>query len=309
MRVRYLAAAPLLAVAMFGTTAAAWPSATAAVPQAPPALTASALSARYATDAQAIAGAEHTATRDGETQLAGALATLRTQHVLFFNPAGRGVAAMVIGNLATATRVAILVPGSDTTLATFFSRGSSSPGGGAEELATEAHRLDPGERLAIIAWLGYPAPAMLSPGVLTSGDASQGAQALRPLVTALARQGDQVALLCHSYGSVVCGLAAPHLPVTDIAVFGSPGMDASSVASLHTGARVWAGREADDDVKYVPHIRLLGLGFGADPMSPGFGARIFATGDGGHSGYLDPGSVSLRNLTYITLGDAAAVTR
>jgi hypothetical protein len=229
--------------------------------------------------------------------------------VLFFNPSGQGVAAMVIGNLATATRVAILVPGSDTTLATFFSRGSSSPGGGAEALAAEARRLDPGARLAIIAWLGYPAPAMLSPGVMTSGDASQGAQALRPLVTALARHGDQVALLCHSYGSVVCGLAAPHLPVTDIAVFGSPGMDASSVASLHTGARVWAGREADDDVKYVPHIQLFGLGFGADPMSPGFGARIFATGDGGHSGYLDPGSVSLRNLTYIALGDAAAVTR
>jgi len=216
---------------------------------------------------------------------------------------------MVLGNLATATRVAILVPGSDTTLATFFSRGPESPGGGAETLAAEARRLEPGERLAIIAWLGYPAPAMLSPAVMTSGDAGQGAQALRPLVTALARHGDQVALLCHSYGSVVCGLAAPHLPVTDIAVFGSPGMDASSVASLGTGARVWAGREADDAIKYVPHIQLLGLGFGADPMSPGFGARIFATGDSGHSGYLDPGSVSLRNLTYIALGDPAAVTR
>jgi hypothetical protein len=294
---------------MFGTTAAAWPPATADPPQPPPALTSSALSARYTADARAIATAEHAAARDGDSQLAGALATLRTQQVLFFDPNGQGVAAMVIGNLATATRVAILVPGSDTTLATFFSRGSSSPGGGAEALAAQAHRLDPGERLAIIAWLGYPAPAMLSPGVMTSGDASQGAQALRPLVTALAGHGDQVALLCHSYGSVVCGLAAPHLPVTDIAVFGSPGMDASSVASLHTGARVWAGREADDAIQYVPHIQLFGLGFGADPMSPGFGARIFATGDGGHSGYLDPGSVSLRNLTYIALGDPGAVTR
>ena len=309
MRLRYLAAAPLLAAAMFGTTAAAWPSAIADPPQAPPALTSSALSVRYAADARAITTAEHAATRDGDSQLAGALATLRTQQVLFFDPNGQGVAAMVIGNLATATRVAILVPGSDTTLATFFSRGSSSPGGGAEALASEAHRLDPGERLAIIAWLGYPAPAMLSPGVLTSGDASQGAQTLRPLVTALAGHGDQVALLCHSYGSVVCGQAAPHLPVTDIAVFGSPGMDASSVASLDTGARVWAGREADDAIKYVPHIRVFGLGFGADPMSPGFGARIFATGDSGHSGYLDPGSVSLRNLTYIALGDPAAVTQ
>jgi hypothetical protein len=309
MRLRYLVAAPLLAAVMFGTTAAAWPSATADPPQAPPALTSSALSARYAADARAIATAERAAARDDDSQLAGALATLRTQQVLFFDPSGQGVAAMVIGNLATATRVAILVPGSDTTLATFFSRGSSSPGGGAEALAAQAHRLDPRERLAIVAWLGYPAPAMLSPGVMTSGDASQGAQALRPLVTALAGHGDQVALLCHSYGSVVCGLAAAHLPVTDIAVFGSPGMDASSVASLDTGARVWAGREADDAIKYVPHLRLLGLGFGADPMSPGFGARIFATGDSGHSGYLDPGSVSLRNLTYIALGDPAAVTR
>ena len=309
MRIRYLTAGPLLALAMFGTTAAAWPSATADPPQPPPAVTASALSARYAADARAIGTAERAADRDGNSQLAGALATLRTQHVLFFNPAGQGAAAMVIGNLATATRVAILVPGSDTTLATFFSRGAASPGGGVEALAAEAHRLDPVNQLAIIAWLGYPAPAMLSPAVMTSGDAGQGAQALRPLVTALARHGDQVALLCHSYGSVVCGLAAPYLPVTDIAVFGSPGMDASSVASLDTTARVWAGRDNGDSIRFVPHIRLLGLGFGADPMSPGFGARIFATGGGGHSGYLDPGSVSLRNLTYIALGDAAAVTR
>jgi Alpha/beta hydrolase len=309
MRLRYLAAAPLVAIAMFGTTAAAWPSATAATPQAPPALTASALSVRYTAEARAIKTAERAAVRNRDSQLASALATLAPRQVLFFNPNGQGVAAMVIGNLATATRVAILVPGSDTTLATFFSRGPESPGGGAETLAAEARRLEPGERLAIIAWLGYPSPAMLSPAVMTSGDAGQGAQALRPLVTALAEHGAQVALLCHSYGSVVCGLAAPHLPVTDIAVFGSPGMDASSVASLHTQARVWAGRESGDSIKYVPNIRLFGLGFGADPMSPGFGARVFATGDSGHSGYLDPGSTSLRNLTYIALGNPAAVTR
>ena len=309
MRLRYLAAAPLLAAAMFGTTAAAWPSSTAAVPQAPPALTASALSARYAANAQKIGTAERTAARHGDSQLAGALATLRPQHVLFFNPNGQGIAAMVIGNLATVNRIAIVVPGSDTTLSTFFSRGPESPGGAAEALAAEAHQLDPGERLAIIAWLGYPTPAMLSPAVMTSGDAGQGAQALRPLVTALTRHGDQVALLCHSYGSVVCGLAAPNLPVTDIAVFGSPGMDASSVASLQTSARVWAGRESGDSIKYVPYVHLLGLGFGADPMSNGFGARVFATGDSGHSGYLDPGSASLRNLTYIALGNPAAVTR
>jgi len=154
MRLRYLAAAPLLAAALFGTTAAAWPPATAPLPQAPPAPTSGALSARYAADARAIGGAAREAARDGDIQLADALAMLRTQHVLFFSSSGQGLAAMVIGNLATATRVAILVPGSDTTLATFFSRGSSSPGGGAFALAAEARRLDPGAHLAIIAWLG-----------------------------------------------------------------------------------------------------------------------------------------------------------
>ena len=312
MRLRSLAVAPLVAAAMLGTTAAAWPSSTAAKPQAPPALTATALSARYAATRTAVTKAEATATRDGDRQRAQALAGLRSRQVLFFNPNGAGVAAMVIGDLATANRVAIVVPGSDTNLATFFSRGPQSPGGAAEALAAEARKLEPrspGERLAVIAWLGYPTPAMLSPSVMTSGDAGQGAQALKPLVIALAKHGAQVALLCHSYGSVVCGLAAPDLPVTDIAAFGSPGMDANSVADLHTHARVWAGREAGDSIKYVPNLHLFGLGFGADPMSPGFGARIFATGTGGHSGYLAPGSASLRNLTYIALGDPAAVTR
>jgi hypothetical protein len=311
MNLRRLAVLPLAAAAVFGTTAAALPGGAGQADQPPPlpVLTSQAIAARYTADARAIAGAARAATRAGNSQLAAALATLRTRQVVFFDPQGQGLAAVVIGDLATARRVAILVPGSDTTLSTFFSRGWASPGGGGAALAAEAARLSPGARLAVIAWLGYPAPATLSRAVLTSADATVGARALRPLVITLAQHGDQVALLCHSYGSVVCGLAAPGLPASDIAVFGSPGMDAPSAASLGTKARVWAGRESGDPIRFVPHIQLFGIGFGADPMSPGFGARVFATGDGGHSDYLRPGSVALRNLAYIALGDAAAVTR
>ena len=43
-------------------------------------------------------------------------------------------------------------------------------------------------------------------------------------------------------------------------------------------------------------------------MNPAFGARIFDAGDGGHSGYFRPGSISLRNLAYIALGDPGRVT-
>ena len=310
MRLRRVTAiAAVAAAAAVTLTAAVSPAAPPDPPVSLPALTQPALAARYAANDRAAATAARAAARAGNQALARTLTGLSRQQLLGFAPAGQGEAVQVIGNLATARRVAILVPGSDTSLATFDSRGPASPEGGARALAAQARQLDPAAHLAIIAWLGYRTPSLLSPAVLTSGNAGQGAHALRPLVRSLATDGDQVALLCHSYGSVVCGLAAPHLPVTDIAVFGSPGMDASSVRSLHTTARVWAGREAGDWIRYVPHVRLLGLGFGTDPTAPSFGARRFACGGNGHSSYLSPGSSSLRNLSYIALGQPGKVTR
>jgi len=303
-----IAIAAAAAATVFATTAAAFPSVPVDQSQPFPALTAQALAARYATDSRMIAQAARAASRAGNQSLARSLDAMRGEHFIDFNPRGQGLAVEVIGNLAQARRVVVLVPGSDTTLATFDSRGTASPGGGAAALAKQVRELDPGAHVAVIAWLGYAAPATLSPGVMTSGDAGQGAAALRTFTGDLARDGRQVALICHSYGSVVCGLAAPHLPVTDIAVVGSPGMDASSAAALDTTARVWAGRGTDDWIRYVPHVQFLGLGFGPDPMTPAFGARIFAAGSGGHSGYFLPGSISLRNLAYIALGDPGRVT-
>ncbi|HWG64993.1 MAG TPA: alpha/beta hydrolase [Streptosporangiaceae bacterium] len=309
MRFRRAAAVAAAAAAVLATTAAILPAGQHDRLQPLPALTARALAARYAADSSAVARAAQAASQTGDTGRAYALAAIRGGHFLSFDPRGQGEAVEVFGNLQRARRVAILVPGSDTSLTTFSSRGTASPAGGAKALAAEAHRLDPRARLTVIAWLGYATPATLSPAILTSGDAGQGAQSLRPLVDALARHGDQVALLCHSYGSVVCGLAAPHLPVTDITAFGSPGMDAPSAGSLHTTARVWAGRGANDWIGNVPHLHLLGLGFGQDPTAPAFGARLFDCGQAGHSGYFRPGGIALRNLAYIALGHPAQVTR
>lgn len=309
MRFRRLAVIAVIVVAVGATTAAMFPPVQVDWPQPMPTLTAQALAARYTANAHQIIDAISAARPAGDASLARALNGMRGQHFLDFNPRGQGLAVEVVGDLATATRVAILVPGSDTSLATFDSRGTASPDGGAAALAAQARKLDPGAHLAVIAWLGYATPATLSPGVLTSGDASQGATALRSFVGELTRHGRQVTLLCHSYGSVVCGLAAPHLPVTDIAVFGSPGMDASSARSLRSPARVWACRGTQDWIGNVPHIRILGLGFGQDPVAPTFGARIFRCGDTDHSGYLRKGSISLRNLAYIALGEPAGVTR
>jgi hypothetical protein len=309
MRYRRLATIAAVVAIVGATTAATLPPVPIDRPQPLPALTTQALAARYRASAHRIALAASAARRAGDTSLVRALAGLPGQRFIDFDPNGRGLAVEVVGDLATATRVAILVPGSDTSLATFDSRGTASPDGAARALAAQVRRLDPGARLAIIAWLGYPTPDTLSPGVLTSGDARRGATALRSLVDQLTRDGRQVALLCHSYGSVVCGLAAPHLPVTDIAVAGSPGMDASSAGALDSRARVWAGRGTGDWIGDVPHIRLLGLGFGPDPTAPAFGARIFACGDANHSEYFRPGGIALRNLAYIALGQPAGVIR
>jgi hypothetical protein len=310
MRLRRAAAIGAAATAVvLATTAAVFPASPTGRPQPLPALTSRALTARYAADSQLVARAARAASRAGNAGLARSLDGLRGRHFIDFNPRGQGLAVEVIGNLARATRVAILIPGSDTSLATFDSRGTASPQGSALALAAQARRLDPGNHLAIIAWLGYNTPSMLSPAVMTSGDAGQGAAALRPFVDYLARHGKQVAVICHSYGAVVCGLAAANLPVTDIAAIASPGMDAPSVRALHTHARVWAGRGASDPIQYVPHIHFLGLGFGQDPMDPAFGARIFACGAGGHSTYFQPGGIALRNLAYIALGDPGQVTR
>ena len=309
MRLRRMTGIAAAVAAVAATTAAVYPSVPADRLQPMPALTARALTARYNADAHQLALATGAARRAGNTGLAQSLEAMRGGHFLDFDAAGQGLAVEVFGNLATATRVAILVPGSDTSLATFDSRGTASPEGGARALMAEARKVSPHARLAVIAWLGYKTPSAFSPAVMTSGDAGQGAQALRPVVTDLARHGHQVALICHSYGSVVCGLAASHLPVTDIAVVGSPGMDASTARALHTTARVWAGRGTGDWIQHVPHVQFLGLGFGQDPMAAAFGARIFDCGGGGHSDYFRPGGIALRNLARIVLGNPAGVTR
>ncbi|MBE1561107.1 hypothetical protein [Nonomuraea africana] len=56
-------------------------------------------------------------------------------------------------------------------------------------------------------------------------------------------------------------------------------------------------------------LGVAALGFGRDPMAPGFGARIFETGYGGHSDYFAPGTASLRNLALIAMGRTGEVTR
>ncbi len=228
------------------------------------------------------------------------------RHILAFDPAGSGRVAEVFGDLNRADRVSVVVPGVDTELLTFqrTDRRYSAPVGMAQSLYAAERSASPDTRTAVIAWADYTSPSGLGMEAATATRAAHGAVRLNALLRALPGRGE-VSLFCHSYGSVVCGLAAGTLParVTDVAVAGSPGMRADNAAHLDTAARVWAMRDADDWIQDVPYLEVGGLGHGADPVSAGFGARVLsARGARGHGGYFVPGTESLRNFAEIGVG-------
>ncbi|MCX5396764.1 alpha/beta hydrolase [Streptomyces sp. NBC_00102] len=233
------------------------------------------------------------------------------RQILSFDPSGRGRAAEVFGDLDRAERVSVVVPGVDTQLLTLEreNRPYSAPVGMAKSLYAAERDARPTARTAVIAWADYTAPAGIGMDAVLGGLAAQGSLRLNALVAALPGKAT-VALVCHSYGSVVCGVAAHRLPsrVTDIAVAGSPGMRSTSEAALGTNARVWAMRDRDDWIADVPNLEVGGLGHGADPVDPEFGARIVSAGDAqGHSGYFEPGTESLRNFAAIGVGSYTTV--
>jgi hypothetical protein len=87
-------------------------------------------------------------------------------------------------------------------------------------------------------------------------------------------------------------------------ILGSPGMNVDNASQLGTGVQVWATRNPADWISNVPYLEIGGLGHGADPTSPDFGAeRISSAGASGHSDYFDPGTDSLHNFAAIALGD------
>lgn len=234
------------------------------------------------------------------------------RQILAFDPTGSGRIAEVFGDLGTARRISLIVPGVDTDVLTFErdTRTYAAPVGMARALFGAERRDSPGARTAVIAWADYTTPVGVGLDASTGALAERGATRLAALLSALPRHAE-VSLFCHSYGSVLCGVAAPDLPagrVRDIAVFGSPGMRADNVGDLHTTAHVWAARDGNDWISDVPHLEFAGLGHGADPVSNAFGARVIsAAGASGHPGYFAPGTTSLANFARIALGDYGAV--
>ncbi|MGW8984256.1 alpha/beta hydrolase [Streptomyces parvus] len=260
-----------------------------------------ALAERYAVSRSDIRAAGRAAEAHGDLKRADSLRGMVAPGRQFLSFDGRdgGRSVEVVGELSSARRIAVLVPGAGVGLDAYW------------RLRRDARALhrELGEGGAVIVWLGYRSPATISPAALTTGRADEAAPGLRALVDEVraVRPAARITLLCHSYGSVICARSAPGTSADAVVLYGSPGVAAEDARSLRTGARVWAGRGGDDWIAHVPHVQVrvpfvATVGFGTDPVAEEFGAEVFDAGDGGHSDYLLRGSRSLTNLARIVAG-------
>lgn len=227
--------------------------------------------------------------------------------------------AIAVGSPDTATDVAVLVPGFGTTVRRSLAslvRDAAGVLGSAER-----GRRDVGSSgsTAVIAWLGYAAPA--GADVAGTARARAGAVSLRRTLRGLdaAAATSQPAapvaprlhltVVGHSYGSVVTGLAATEVTgADDIVVFGSPGTGVWNAGQLQVAPGHVFVAEAQGDV-----VARLGR-FGTDPGGQAFDGRRLQTDGGpdltgaptaashGHSDYYTDGTESLRNLGWVVAG-------
>jgi pimeloyl-ACP methyl ester carboxylesterase len=238
--------------------------------------------------------------------------------VVVYDRHGDGRIAQAVGDLATADRIAVLVPGVDNTLANFATGLGNvtrrSPLWQATQVYRQAVALEPGARVAVVAWLGYDAPEGISRDAFREERAATGARALVRFVADLAayRPAAAITVVGHSYGTVVTGLAAHSLSshVRDLVSIASPGMGVDSAADLRTRARLWAGAAPADWIRRVPGLRIFGAGHGTLPTDKAFGARALPVdGVAGHDGYFVPGTGSLRAIASIVVSGASQAGR
>lgn len=238
------------------------------------------------------------------------------------------LAAVSVGDLDSADVASWAVPGMGSSAAEL-------PGWAlaAQRLVQEQDDVDPGASHAVVAWVGYEAPAVGAPSVLDTDLAAAGAVALeRALVGFSAtREGALLNVVGHSYGTTTSALALvrPGVHVDVVVNLASAGLPAEvdRASDLHAD-QVFAG-EAQDVWAIDPapgdQWAWVGRSFGNHPVDPtreAFGADVFGvdTGVGGASvtdhgtstdtgtGYLDRGTESLRNVALATTGSGDRVT-
>ena len=253
--------------------------------------------------------------------------------LLHFDTVGNGHLIMAAGDPDTAKNVVTYVPGLGTTLSDHMITNDIPH---TENLYLQALQDHPGASVSSIFWLGYDAPVLgggatgVSHAFDVAGDSTaiDGDAALTRFLNGLHATSTTAGpvhytALGHSYGSLVVGTAAARpggIPVDDIVLIGSPGVDVSHASGLNSDpSHVWAGDAENDPVprlndaasalelglpivgaywSYLDNHNADGASFGMNPVSSGFGANVFHVADGdtggqipgmnAHGEYFDP---------------------
>jgi hypothetical protein len=238
----------------------------------------------------------------------------------------RAQAAIAVGNVDTATHVAVFTPGFNSTV-----NGSlNGYDGNMAQLQQTAQLLSntkgDGGQVATVTWLGYDAPQTSEVGNVIGGNsvvsdhaAKVGAVKLDGFLNGIGASHDaqntplQLTALGHSYGSLTTGIALKQpTPVHDAVVFGSPGMDIVGTKQLQVPDGHVYSMWAQDDP--VPNLDVADV-FGVSPYDvPGIdrmstSAAMSALGQpltpsSGHSQYLNNNTTSQYNIAAIVAGQS-----
>jgi hypothetical protein len=221
-------------------------------------------------------------------------------------------AAVAVGDVGVAEHVATFVGGLATTVRDLrrYDRRFT-------QMRDKGRTAAGGADLAIVTWMGYPAPQpteVLSVGgrsVLSDRVARQNAAALSSFVNGIdAARGAPVhqTLWAHSYGSVLGGFALRrNTDFDDVVLFGSPGVNFTSLsqAGLKPGSLnvlradwdvvAYSGWHLRDPAD-VPGVTMLSTDWSKPTgLNPGLPSA-------GHSEYLKAGSTSEHNLLAVAIG-------
>lgn len=279
--------------------------------------------------------------RDGGARVAGDGVPVG---LLSFNPIGddeHPLAALVIGDLDTATHQSWYIPGMGSSL----ERNVGGVYGDAETIWNKQHDfLDGNESNAMVVWMGYDTPNMPpSSEVLRSTHAREGGDrltyALNGQNVANVNRGGPMpftSVTAHSYGTTTTAYAVTrtNFDLDSVVFFGSAGLDQAAAPNAeafnvatdpNTGRpAVYAGTSDDDWIARLPMQIGSQEGWGPPRYSPtdkGFGGNVFQV-DGengmgstdGHdarnddgTGYLNEGTQSLDAIARLSTGNGDSV--
>jgi len=134
-----------------------------------------------------------------------------------------------------------------------------------------------GKKVAAILWAGYKPPQNFA-SASDKLTAQHAAKDLMRFQRQLRKDNPNAhrTVIGHSYGSVVSGEAARHLPnfADDLVLIGSPGTSAHKATEFNVpDGHVWVGAHSKDPVAGVS--RELRFHYGGSPARPAFGAKVF----------------------------------